>query len=69
VDDAAYLRADTRKAVEELAAQGVASYCITLDPNADAYVSDIFGRNGYTVIDRVEKLPEQLPRLFMTLTK
>lgn len=69
VDDSAYLRADTRKAVEELSSKGVATYCITLDPNADEYVADIFGKNSFTVIDRIEKLPEQLPRLFMALTK
>ena len=26
------------------------------------------GNNGYTVIDNIEKLPEQLPKLFMSLT-
>jgi nitric oxide reductase NorD protein len=69
VDDPAYLRADARKAVEELSSKGVASYCITLDPNADEYVADIFGKNGYAVIDHIDKLPEQLPRLFMALTR
>src|SRR5574340_336400 len=69
VDNPEYLRADTRKAVEELAAKGIATFCVTLDPRADEYVADIFGKNGYTVIDHIEKLPEQLPRLFMALTK
>jgi nitric oxide reductase activation protein len=39
-----------------------------LDPKADEYVADIFGRQ-YTVIDHVERLPERLPQLFMALTK
>ena len=69
VDDARYLREDTKMAVEELRAQGIFSYCITLDPRADDYVVDIFGPNQYTVIDRIERLPERLPQLFMTLTK
>ncbi len=69
VDDAQYLRADTRKAVDELAAKGVATYCITLDPRADDYVAEIFGRNNFAVIDHIEKLPERLPQLFMSLTK
>jgi nitric oxide reductase NorD protein len=69
VDDHRYLREDTRKAVEEAAAQGVTTYCISLDPSADAYVSGIFGANRYTVIDRVERLPERLPQLFMALTR
>lgn len=59
------LRADARKAVEELSLLGIASYCITLDPQADQYVADIFGRNNYTVIDRIERLPQ----LFLSLTK
>lgn len=58
---------DTRKAVEELQSRGIYSYCITLDPNADDYVQTIFD-NHYTVIDHVEKLPEQLPQVFMKLT-
>lgn len=69
VDDPYYLRADTKKAVEELGGRGIATHCITLDPRADDYVADIFGRNGYTVIDHIEKLPERLPQVFMALTK
>lgn len=59
---------DTHKAVEELHAIGIHSYCITLDPNADEYVETIFG-NQYAVIDQLEKLPELLPKVFMKLTK
>lgn len=59
---------DARKAVLELDQQGIYSYCINLDPKADEYVADIFGRQ-YTVIDNVARLPERLPKLFMSLTK
>jgi hypothetical protein len=59
---------DARQAVKELDQQGIFPYCISLDPKADEYVSDIFGRQ-YTVIDHVERLPERLPQLFMALTK
>jgi len=69
VRDPQYLRHDTRKAVEELAAQGIHTYCLTLDPQADSYVARIFGANRYTVLDRVERLPEQLPQLFLQLTR
>jgi nitric oxide reductase activation protein len=31
-------------------------------------VADIFGSH-YTVVDHIAKLPEQLPKLFMRLTK
>ncbi|OYW40628.1 MAG: hypothetical protein B7Z35_00785 [Hydrogenophilales bacterium 12-61-10] len=59
---------DTRQAVKELDQQGIFSYCISLDPKADEYVGDIFGRQ-FTVIDHIERLPERLPQLFMALTK
>jgi uncharacterized protein YfkK (UPF0435 family) len=67
-DDAFLLIADTAKAVKELDQDGIYTYCINLDPDADEYVQDIFG-NQYTVIDNVESLPEKLPQLFMALTK
>ncbi|MEY3146390.1 MAG: rubisco activation protein cbbO, partial [Pseudomonadota bacterium] len=59
---------DARQSVRELDQEGIFTYCISLDPKADHYVSDIFGRH-YTVIDHIERLPEQLPRLFMSLTR
>jgi len=59
---------DARQAVKELDQQGIFPYCISLDPKADEYVGDIFGRQ-FTVIDHVERLPERLPQLFMALTK
>jgi hypothetical protein len=67
-DDAFSLIADTAQAVKELDQAGVYTYCINLHPHPDEYVQDIFG-NQYTVIDRVESLPEKLPQLFMALTK
>ncbi len=68
VDDDQHLIRDTHKAVQELEQEGIYTHCINLDPKADEYVSDIFG-NRYTVIDKVERLPEKLPQLFMALTK
>lgn len=59
---------DARQSVKELDQKGIFTYCINLDPKADAYVSDIFGHQ-YTVIDHIERLPEQLPHLFMALTR
>jgi hypothetical protein len=59
---------DARQAVKEIDREGIFTYCISLDPKADEYVSDIFGRQ-YTVIDNIQRLPEKLPELFMALTK
>ncbi|MCU7883040.1 MAG: VWA domain-containing protein, partial [Candidatus Thiodiazotropha sp. (ex Lucinoma annulata)] len=66
--DPQYLRHDAKKAVEDLAMQGVYTYCLTLDPNADRYVARIFGENGYSIVDNVERLPERLPSVFAALT-
>ncbi|HJW82257.1 MAG TPA: VWA domain-containing protein, partial [Acidiferrobacterales bacterium] len=66
--DARLLIEDARQAVKELDQKGIYSYCINLDPQADEYVSDIFGKQ-YSVIDNIQRLPERLPQLFMALTK
>jgi hypothetical protein len=66
--DGELLIADARQAVKELDRQGIYSYCINLDPKADEYVADIFGRQ-YTIIDNVAELPAKLPELFISLTK
>ena len=68
VTDVDYLRNDAKKAVGELAAEGVTVFCLSLDPNADEYVSDIFG-SRWQVLDRIERLPEQLPLLYLGLTR
>jgi hypothetical protein len=69
VRDPQYLRHDTKKAVEELAARGVRTFCLTLDPKADDYVSRIFGPKGFMVVDHVNRLPERLPMLYAGLTR
>jgi hypothetical protein len=68
VKDQRLLIEDAKLAVRELDHQGIVSYCINLDAQADAYVRDIFGKR-YTVINHVARLPEQLPKLFMALTR
>ena len=69
VDDPQHLRLDAKKAVEELRGHGIITFCISLDPYADEYVSRIFGKNRFMVIDNLQKLPERLPQLFISLTK
>ena len=59
---------DARMAVRELDQENIYTYCINLDPKADEYVADIFGKN-YAVIDNIARLPERLPQLFMSLVK
>ena len=69
VRDPQYLRYDTKKAVEEVAKHGVVTYCMSLDPRADNYVSRIFGQKNYMVVDHVQRLPEKLPMLYAGLTR
>lgn len=69
VRDPQYLRADTRRAVEEAQQSGVTPFCLTLDSGADTYVRRIFGQNNAMILDRVERLPERLPQLYAALTR
>jgi hypothetical protein len=68
VHDKQYLVLDAKHAVEEQRRLGVTSYCISLDPGADKYVSRIFGARNYMVLDQLRRLPEKLPALYLRLT-
>ncbi len=68
VHDAQYLVFDAKKAVEENSRHGIFTYCMSLDPKADRYVSRIFGTRNWTVVDHLRRLPEKLPMLYMRLT-
>jgi len=69
VRDPQYLRYDTKKAVENATRTGIATFCMTLDPRADQYVSRIFGAKNYMVVDQIARLPEKLPLLYAGLTR
>ncbi len=66
--DPRHLIEDARIAVRELDRKGIYTYCINLDLKADEYVAGIFG-NRYTVVDNIQRLPEQMTRLFLALTR
>ncbi|MCX7164961.1 MAG: VWA domain-containing protein [Rhodocyclales bacterium] len=68
VTEPGHLRADAKKAVDELDAQGITTFCLSLDAKADEYVSEIFGKR-WQVLDRIERLPERLPLLYLSLTR
>ena len=63
-----YLVEDARKAVQGLAHQGIDVFCVGLDSGGDSYLTRIFGRRNVVQIDRVERLPERLPMLYLRLT-
>ncbi len=68
VHDAQYLMFDAKKAVEENSRHGIFTYCMSLDPKADRYVSRIFGQRNYMVVDHIRRVPEKLPMLYMRVT-
>ena len=66
--DPRYLVEDARRAVQTLATQGTDVFCVGLDSGGDAYLHRIFGRNVMQ-LDKIERLPEKLPMLYLTLTR
>ena len=69
VHDPKYLQFDAKKAVEEASRLGILTYCMSVDPKADEYVSRIFGARNYMVVDHIARLPEKLPALYLGLTR
>lgn len=67
--DRRYLIEDARRAVLEAGRNGIAVFCVTLDPAADDYVRAIFGAGNYRVLDRIESLPRVLPQMVLRLTR
>lgn len=63
-----YSLEDTRMALREARAAGIEPVCITIDKQADPYLRRMYGEVRFVVIDRVEGLPEKLPRIYHRLT-
>jgi nitric oxide reductase NorD protein len=69
IHDPRYLMMDAKKACEGLMRHGVQPFCMSLDPRADKYVSTIFGRRNYLVMDKIARLPEKLPLIYLRMTQ
>ncbi len=67
--DPRYLMMDAKKACEGLMRHGIQPFCMSLDPRADKYVSTIFGRRNYLVMDKIARLPEKLPLIYLRMTQ
>jgi hypothetical protein len=68
VGDRRYLIEDARKAVMSLRHDGIDVFCVGLDSDGDNYLTRIFGGDNVLQIDRLERLPERLPMLYLRLT-
>ncbi|HEV7368780.1 VWA domain-containing protein [Arenibaculum sp.] len=68
VADRRYLAEDARRAVLGLSHLGIDCFGIGLDPQGRTYLARMFGQRNFMVIDRVERLPEKLPALYLRLT-
>jgi nitric oxide reductase activation protein len=55
-------------ALRELRQKGIQALCVTVDPHGGDYLSELYGKGNYTVVDDVERLPTQLPQFYQRLT-
>jgi len=60
---------DTTVALQELETQGVHTFCITVDPSGHDYLREMCSGARYAVIEDVEDLPIELPRIYRTVTR
>ena len=59
---------DTRHALLELRRDGIHSFCITIDKEAQDYLPHMYGVANYAVIDEVKKLPLKVADIYRRLT-
>ena len=55
-----YAIEDSRRALHEARAEGVVTFCLTVDQEEREYLPHLFGRTGYRVLGRPEQLPGAL---------
>lgn len=63
-----YAQEDTRMALLEARHAQVHPFCITVDRQAQRYLSRMYGQVHYTIIDQVSALPYRLPNIYRRLT-
>jgi nitric oxide reductase NorD protein len=66
--DRRYLVEDARHAVQELGQHGIDVFCVGLDAGNNNDFTRIFGGANVMRIDRIERLPEKLPLIYLRLT-
>lgn len=63
-----YAVEDTRHALQELRQEGIHSFCITIDKEAQDYLPHLYGAGNYAVIHEVKKLPLKVADIYRRLT-
>ncbi len=63
-----YAVEDTRHALQELRHDGIHSFCITIDKEAQDYLPHMYGVGNYAVIHEVKKLPLKVADIYRRLT-
>lgn len=66
--DPKYLLLDARYATIGNRRAGLTSFCIGLDPNLEASVMRIFGARNYTLLERLDDLPQRLANVYLKLS-
>ncbi len=59
---------DTMKALYEAKQQGVQTYCLTVDPSGHDYLRQMCPDRQYMVIQDVHQLPDELSKVYRSLT-
>jgi len=47
---------------------GIDTFCVGLDAGGDNYLNRMFGKRNVAIIDKLDRLPEKLPMLYLRLT-
>jgi nitric oxide reductase NorD protein len=67
-DDEGYGLQDTAHALRTAQRQGVATFCVTIDPGGHDYLKRMCAPESYRVIEDVQALPEALSEIYARLT-
>jgi nitric oxide reductase NorD protein len=67
-NDEGYGLQDTAHALREAQRQGVATFCVTIDPGGHDYLKRMCAPEAYRVIEDVHALPEALSEIYARLT-
>lgn len=59
---------DTRRALIEARQKNIKAFCITIDEQAPAYISHMYGEAHYIILSDVAQLPARLPEIYRRLT-